>query len=297
MEQRLEGLVIRLLGGFYYVECDGKEIETRARGVFRKDKFKPCVGDRVIVETADGITGTLAEVLPRKNCLVRPPVANLDQLVLVSSIAQPQPNFLVLDKMIAICQHQNIEQIIVITKADLGDTSYMENLYRNAGFEVYTVCNKTGEGVEDVKNALQGKVSAFCGNSGVGKSSLLNAIDSRLSIDTAHISEKLGRGRHTTRHSELYKLENGGYIADTPGFSAVELERYEVILKDELQYCFREFEEYIHDCRFTGCSHTKEKGCAVLQAVEEGKIAKERHESYLAMYEVSKQIKEWELNK
>lgn len=297
MAQIEQGLVIRLLGGFYYVECNGREIETRARGVFRKNNIKPCVGDIASVELNGEDTGTLIDIQPRKNSLVRPPVANLDQLVLVCSIAQPQPNYLVLDKMTAICQHQNIDQVIVITKSDLGDTRPMEEIYRKAGFPVYTVCNETREGVDQVRQALEGKVSAFCGNSGVGKSSLLNAIDNRLALDTAHISQKLGRGRHTTRHVELYKLENGGYIADTPGFSAVDLERYEVILKEELQYCFREFEDYIPHCRFTGCSHTREKGCAVLEAVEQGKIAAERHESYLAMYEVSKQIKEWELNK
>ncbi|MEG1779291.1 MAG: ribosome small subunit-dependent GTPase A, partial [Oscillospiraceae bacterium] len=223
-----------------------------------------------------------------------PPVANLDQLVLVTSIAQPQPNLLVLDKMIAICQHKGIEQIIVITKSDLADTKAMEKIYKDAGFEVYTVCNTTGEGVAAVKEALNGKISAFCGNSGVGKSSLLNSIDSRLTLDTAGISTKLGRGKHTTRSVELYKLENGGYVADTPGFSSVDLERYEIILKDEVQHCFREFEPYIEHCRYTGCSHITDRDCAVLKALAEGKISKERHQSYVSMYEASKQIKEWE---
>ena len=287
---------MKSLGGFYYIETEeGEQLECRARGVFRKQNIKPCVGDMATAErTGDG-TGYVVDLLPRKNSLVRPPLANLDQLVLVVSIADPAPNTLVLDKLIAIAEFQHIEPVLVITKQDLKDPEPFADIYRKAGFSVAVVCSPTGQGVEQVKELLAGKFSAFCGNSGAGKSSLLNALDERFSIDTGDISQKLGRGRHTTRHVEIYKLDNGALVADTPGFSAVDMEKMQIIRKDELQHCFREFEPYLNDCRFTGCSHTKEKGCAVLKAMEEGKIAPERHESYKIFYEQAKQIKEWEL--
>ena len=297
--REVQGLVVRLLGGFYSVrvleEGGYREYETRARGLFRNQDIRPCVGDWATVRLEEDGSGTLTRIAPRKNSFVRPPLANLDQLVLVAAAAQPQPNLLVLDKMTAICQHKGVDCFVAVTKSDLGDSAPLEQIYRRAGFRTAVVCAPAGEGVENLRRELAGKVSAFCGNSGVGKSSLLNAIDPRLSLDTADISQKLGRGRHTTRHVELYPLEGGGYIADTPGFSSVDLEKYEVILKDELQYCFREFEPFIPQCRFTGCSHTKEKGCAVLEAVRSGLIPRERHESYLALYEEAKQLREWEL--
>ena len=203
-------------------------------------------------------------------------------------------------------------KVIVITKADLADTDALAELYRKAGFTVLVTCGRTGEGAEAVKEALAGKVSAFCGNSGAGKSSLLNAIDPRLGLDTGDISQKLGRGRHTTRHVELYQLENGGFVADTPGFSAVELDGMgesnktglnrnkgrsaeQVIRKEQLADCFREFAPFAGQCRFSGCSHTKEAGCAVLEAVRQGQIAPSRHQSYLSLYEQAKAIKDWQL--
>ena len=295
MEQ-IKGRIIKSLGGFYYLKCeDGKELECRARGAFRNKNIKPCVGDWAIAELTGENSGYVVEILPRSNSLVRPPLANLDQLVLVVSIAEPAPNALVLDKLIAIAEYQKIKPAIVITKADLKPADDFAEIYRKAGFDTAVVCSLNGEGVGEVKKLLEGKFSAFCGNSGAGKSSLLNALDSRFEIDTGDISQKLGRGRHTTRHVEIYTLENGALVADTPGFSAVDLEKFQVILKDELQHCFREFEPYIENCRFTGCSHTKEKGCAILEAIENEEISKSRHESYLALYELAKQIKVWEL--
>ena len=222
-------------------------------------------------------------------------MANLDLLVLVVSSCEPLPNLLVLDKLLAIAECQNIPPAIVLTKSDLEDPSPVADIYRKVGYPVFVVSSETGEGVEEVRAFLSGKLCAFTGNTGVGKSSLLNRIDPRLSIETAQISQKLGRGRHTTRHVQLYEQPGGGYIADTPGFSAVDLERFQVILKEDLELCFPEFEPYRTKCRFTGCSHTKEKGCAVLAAVEAGEIPKSRHESYLSLYEDAKNIKEWEL--
>ncbi len=295
MEQ-IKGRIIKSLGGFYYLKAEnGQELECRARGVFRNKNIKPCVGDWALAELTGEGTGYVLEIMPRTNSLVRPPLANLDQLVLVVSISDPAPNTLVLDKLIAIAEYQHIQPVIVVTKADLKEPEAFAEIYRQAGFPVAVVCSMNGEGVEAVRELLAGKFSAFCGNSGAGKSSLLNALDQRFAIDTGDISQKLGRGRHTTRHVEIYTLDNGAMVADTPGFSAVDLEKFQVILKDELQYCFRDFAPYLEKCRFTGCSHTKEKGCAVLEALREGKIAQSRHESYLALYEQAKQIKVWEL--
>ena len=272
-----EGLIVRALSGFYYVKTgEGQEVECRARGLFRKQEISPCVGDRVELEETGEGKGQVVAILPRKNSLVRPPVANLDLLVLVVSSCEPLPNLLVLDKLLAIAECQNIPPAIVLTKSDLEDPSPVADIYRKVGYPVFVVSSETGEGVEEVRAFLSGKLCAFTGNTGVGKSSLLNRIDPRLSIETAQISQKLGRGRHTTRHVQLYEQPGGGYIADTPGFSAVDLERFQVILKEDLELCFPEFEPYRTKCRFTGCSHTKEKGCAVLAAVEAGEIPKSR---------------------
>lgn len=294
MENRT-GRIIKLLGGFYYVDTgEGKPVECRARGIFRKDNLSPCVGDIAVVEMTVGGKGYVMEIAARKNQLLRPPLANLDQLVFVSSTADPVPNLYVLDSMLAICEKKGIAPFLVFTKKDLADPEPYAEIYRKAGFPTAQVCGITGEGAEEVVRALAGKISAFTGNSGAGKSTLLNAIDPRLGLATAQISEKLGRGRHTTRHVELYPLENGGWAADTPGFSAMDYQRFETILKGELSECFREFAPFAQNCRFTGCSHTAEKGCGVREALADGKIAPSRYESYLAMYERAKNIKEWE---
>lgn len=290
----LEGLIVKALGGFYYVKTGDTLLECRARGLFRKEGISPCVGDRVMVETTEEGKGYVVEILPRNNVLIRPPVANLDWLVVVVSTCAPVPNFLVIDKMIAIAEHNGIEPVLVATKSDLEDPGEIERVYRGAGFETFVVASLIGQGIAPLKEALSGKMSAFCGNSGVGKSSILNAIDTRFSIQTGDTSKKLGRGRHTTRHCELYELDNGGYIADTPGFSSLELQGELLIKKEELPYAFREFEPYLDHCQFTGCSHTVEKGCAVLQACQNGEIAPSRHESYLQMYAEVKDFKEWE---
>ena len=293
--EKQTGRILKLVGGFYYVDAGGGNlIECRARGVFRKENISPCVGDIADVEMTAGGKGYIMGIAPRKNELLRPPLANLDQLVFVCSAADPAPNLFVLDSMIAICEKKGIAPFIVFTKKDLADLGSLVNIYREAGFPVAEVCGITGEGTQTVLEALAGKISAFTGNSGAGKSTLLNAIDPRLGLATARISEKLGRGRHTTRHVELYRLENGGWAADTPGFSAMDYQRFEIILKGELSDCFREFAPFQGDCRFTGCSHTAEKGCAVRQALADGKISQSRYESYCAMYERAKNIKEWE---
>lgn len=294
---KAEGLIIKATGGFYYILSGKTVYECRARGVFRKNETSPLVGDRVTISVLPNEKGYIHEIRERKNSLVRPPLANLDQLVMVISVAEPAPNLLVMDKLIAVAEMQGVEPVIVFTKTDLADPKQYSEIYRKAGFRVYEVCALEHRGTDEVLEMLKGKISAFCGNSGAGKSSLLNDIFPELGLSTAEISKKLGRGRHTTRHTELFELPGGGWVADTPGFSAIEMERIGVIKKDELQYCFREFEPYILKCRFTGCSHVSEKGCAILDAVRNEIIPESRHKNYCAMYEEAKQIKDWEIEK
>ena len=296
-ETGLQGRILKATGGFYYVLSGAVLYECRARGLFRKNGVSPLVGDWVEIEESAGEKGYITQILNRKNSLIRPPLANLDQLFLVVSVADPQPNLLVLDKLIAIAEYKKIEPLLIVTKTDLGEWESLASLYQKAGFQVFCTGLDSDSDLEPLRRAMEGKISAFCGNSGVGKSSLLNRLDSRLDLSTAQISQKLGRGRHTTRHVQLYPVSNGGYIADTPGFSSLDLERYEVILKDQLQYCFREFEPYWNQCRFTGCSHTKESGYALLAALEKGEISPSRHASYCTLYEAAKNIREWELQK
>ncbi len=283
------GIIIKCLGGLYTVESPDGIYECKARGVFRNKGISLYVGDHV--EISDGV---IMNVLERRNSIIRPPLANLDQLIFVVPTCEPSPNLLLLDKFIAIAEYKKILPVIVITKVDLADSAQLEKIYGSIGIDVLKADYENESTIERIKNQLTGKISAFTGNSGAGKSTLLNAIDPSLKIPTVEISKKLGRGRHTTRHAELYKL-SGGYIADTPGFSTFETNKYDIIRKEELSGCFTEFAGYADKCRFKDCSHTCEKGCAVIEALNEGKIQKSRHDSYCAMYEEAKQLKEWEL--
>lgn len=284
------GIIIKCLGGLYTVESPDGIYECKARGVFRNRGISPYVGDRVKLQN-----GVITEIYDRKNCIIRPPLANLDQLIFIVSTCSPSPNYMILDKFIAIAEYKSIRPVVVITKTDLGDSSEIHRIYDKIGIEVLEVDYADESTIDGVRELLSGKISAFTGNSGAGKSTLLNAVDSTLNIPTAEISKKLGRGRHTTRHAELYKLRDGGYIADTPGFSTFETNRYDIIRKEELAGCFREMEQYSGDCRFKDCSHTCEKGCAVIEAVDRGEISESRHTSYCTMYDEAKQLKEWEL--
>lgn len=288
------GIILKGIGGFYYVEAADAVYECKARGVFRKNRMTPLAGDRVEITVSEGAENTVDKISERKNVLQRPPVANLDNLILVVSTKEPVPNTLVMDKLTVIAESKGIEPIIVITKADLAPPDALLEIYKKAGFSTFCISDGRTEETDALKALLKDKISAFTGNSGVGKSTLLNRLDVNLALPTGNISEKLGRGRHTTREVTLFK-SCGGYIADTPGFSSLDFEKNELVRKDDLPHCFREFEAYLGLCRFSTCTHTCDKGCRIVEAVEKGEISVSRHNSYKAMYEVAKNIKEWEL--
>lgn len=291
----VSGIIIKITGGFYYVEAADKVYECKARGVFRKKGFTPLVGDIVEVDIpqGDGYC-SINSINERKNSLIRPALANLDVLVIVSSVVDPAVNTYIIDKMICVAVDKNIEPVVVFSKTDLEPCDEYLKIYRKAGIKAIEYSSVTSKGLDDVREVLRGKVSAFSGNSGVGKSTLLNALFPQLELKTGEISDKLGRGRHTTRTVELFKCY-GGYVADTPGFSTVDLDRYEIIKKDDLQYCFPEFSQYIGECKFTSCAHLCEKGCAIVEAVSNGEISRSRHNSYVRMYNEVKDLKDWQM--
>ena len=290
--ERLTGLIVKAVSGFYYVEAADCVYECKARGIFRKKGISPSVGDMAEISVIDEGKANVEEILPRKNYLIRPPLANLDRLFIVSSVCEPLPSTLIIDKICAVAVSKGIEPVVVFTKADLADTSELLKIYNSVGIKCFEYSIKSESDKGKIASLIRGKVSAFTGNTGVGKSSLLNSLFPELNISTAEISHKLGRGRHTTRHSELYKV-GGGYVADTPGFSTVDIERYELIRKDDISGCFPEFGEYADACMFKGCAHICEKGCAVIEAVKEGRIPVSRHNSYKQMYDEVKNIPEW----
>ena len=288
------GRIVKALSGFYYVDSgNGTLTQCRARGRFRKERMSPLVGDWVRF-SGSGAQGMVEEIEPRRNSFIRPAVSNLDALVVLASGANPVTDPFLIDRVAAIAGNQNVPVVLCVNKTDLESGESLTHIYRHAGFPVFPTSAASGEGVDALHEAVRGKTVAFTGNSGVGKSSILNCLG--FSVETGEVSEKLGRGRHTTRHVELYPVE-GGYVADTPGFSTMDIERYELFRKEELPEGFREFAPYLGECRFTSCSHTCEKGCAVLKAVEEGKISRSRIDSYIAMYNEVKDIKEWQLSK
>lgn len=290
----LNGILMKSIGGFFYVRCDGKEYECKARGSFRKSGNSPVVGDKVVISVPEEGFASIEEIKPRINKLKRPALANIDTLVIVCSTVDPEPNFTVIDKMTAAAVNNNMIPAIVVSKNDLKSGERIAEIYRNSEFPVFLCSPDDTEDVNRLKAFLKGKVSAFTGNSGVGKSTLINRIFPELELQTGQISRKLGRGKHTTRVVELFEID-GCFVADTPGFSTVDLQRYEMIDKTQLQYCFPEFEKYLGECQFTSCSHTCEKGCRILQAVADREIEPSRHKSYVAMYNEVKDIKEWEL--
>ena len=292
-----EGRIQKALSGFYYVDTGTEVLTCRARGKFRKDGVSPLVGDRVEVRELGNGEGFVEAILPRKNAFTRPAVANIDQLVVIASGAIPKTDPYLIDRVAAIAALKGCEVIILLNKCDLDSADNLYQIYRAAGFQTLRVSAQTGEGLEELIPLISNKLSAFTGNSGVGKSSILNALDPEFQLRVGEVSDALGRGRHTTRHVELFRLSCGAEIVDSPGFSSFETEELNLELKRRLPETFREFQPYLDNCRFVGCSHTKEKGCAVLEAVRRGDIQKSRHASYLRLYEELKPLKDWQEHK
>lgn len=294
-----EGIILKALSGFYYVDDRSGAAPTacRARGRFRHAKISPLVGDRVRFTPLPDGSGAVDEILPRRNQFQRPAVANIDQMVIIASGAIPVTDPFLIDRMISLASWKGCESIVCLNKCDLNSAQSLYEIYRSAGFTTLRVSAETGEGIDELAEIIAGKVSAFTGNSGVGKSSILNALEPGFGLPVGEVSDKLGRGRHTTRHVELFRLKNGAIVADTPGFSSFDTEHMEGCRKEDLAATFREFTPYLDQCRFTGCAHVKEKGCAVLAAVKEGEIARSRHASYVRLYEEAAQRKDWEEKK
>lgn len=292
----IQGRIQKALSGFYYVDTGGEAgiLTCRARGKFRKTGESPLVGDWVEVRELGNGDGFVEAILPRKNAFERPAVANIDQMVVIASGAIPRTEPYLIDRVTAIAALKECGVVILLNKCDLDPAQELYEIYRSAGFPTLRVSAKTGEGIEALRELTSGRLSAFTGNSGVGKSSILNALDPTFHLKVGEVSQALGRGRHTTRHVELFHLADGAEIVDTPGFSSFETAELNLEWKRRLPESFLEFRPYLPECRFVGCSHTREKGCAVLEAVRAGKIPKSRHESYLRLYEELKPLREWQ---
>ena len=291
-----QGVIIRSLSGFYTVSAEGRQIMCKARGRFRHDGTTPLVGDRVSLAFDEKGNARVDEILPLRNRYIRPAVANIDQLVMFASAVNPVTDPFLIDRVCAIAELSDCEPILCINKYDLDRAEELRAIYENAGFQVVCTSAETGEGVAQLRDLIAGKVNAFTGNSGVGKSSILNRLCPELSLQTGAVSDKLGRGRHTTRHVELFDLGDETFVADTPGFASFEVDLIEPIRCEDLQYAFREFRPYLGGCRFQDCAHLKEPDCSILQAVQSGEIAPERHRSYARLYETAKKIPEWQKN-
>ena len=293
MNEKQTGRILRSISGFYDVQTPAGLITCRARGILRKEGNSPLTGDVVEITMERG-KGMVERILPRKNSFIRPAVANVDALVVFAANVNPVTEPFLIDRVAAIAGDQEVPVILCVNKCDLDPGMDLVRIYRNAGFPVVSASAETGEGIEALREMIRGKVTAFTGNSGVGKSSVLNRLCPELCLPTGEVSEKLGRGRHTTRHVELYALGDDTYVADTPGFSSFDTDQMEVILKENLQYAFPDFAPYLGQCQFHDCSHRAEPGCAVTEAVRTGVLEKTRHESYLRLYEKASQIKLWE---
>lgn len=304
MENTNRGRIIKGVGGLYQVQLPDQNtpVACRAKGAFRHENLTPLVGDIVSLEFDPTGDAMISDIEERKNALIRPPLSNLDYMFVTLAAAKPQPVLETVDKLICILEHHHITPVIVVTKYD-ADPDYAEELhalYAGAGFDTFCTCSKDGYGVdalrEYVKTRCEGSISAFAGASGVGKSTLLNALFPALELQTSEISRKIERGRHTTRTVELFHMPGteSGYIADTPGFSMLDFARFNFFTKEDLPLTMREFSPHLGSCRFTKCSHTKEQGCAILEAVKRGEIAKSRHDSFVAIYDVLKNKHDWD---
>ncbi len=294
MSEKTTGRIIRSISGFYDVQTPKGLITCRARGALRKEHNSPLTGDTVEITVEQG-KGMVEKILPRRNHFIRPAVANVDALVVFAANTNPVTEPFLIDRVAAIAGDREVPVYLCINKCDIDPGLDLERIYRNAGFRVICTSAETGEGVEELRELITGKLTAFTGNSGVGKSSILNRLCPELALTTGEVSRKLGRGRHTTRHVELYRLGEGTYVADTPGFSSFDTDMMEVILKENLQYAFGDFAPFLGGCQFHDCTHRKEPGCAVTRAVAAGEIEPTRYASYLRLYEKAEQIKTWEI--
>ena len=294
MSERMTGRIIRSISGFYDVQTSNGVVTCRARGALRRGNASPLTGDTVEI-TAEGKKGMVERILPRKNRFVRPAVANVDALVVFAANVNPVTEPFLIDRVAAIAGDQEVAVYLCVNKCDLDPAIDLVRIYSHAGIPVIRASAETGEGVEELRELIRGKLVAFTGNSGVGKSSMLNRLRPELELPTGEVSEKLGRGRHTTRHVELYDLGEDTFVVDTPGFSSFDTDQMDVILKENLQYAFPDFGAYLGQCQFHDCSHRKEPGCAVRAAVEAGDLEKSRYDSYLRLYDKASLIKEWEL--
>lgn len=294
MAEKRTGRIIRSISGFYDVQTPEGTVTCRARGILRKEGSTPLTGDLAEITVERG-KGMVERILPRKNSFVRPAVANVDALVVFAANVNPVTEPFLIDRVAAIAGDQEVPVYLCVNKCDLDPARDLVRIYEHAGFPVIRTSAETGDGVEQLRSWIRGKLTAFTGNSGVGKSSILNRLCPELDLATGEVSEKLGRGRHTTRHVELYDLGEGTFVADTPGFSSFDTDQMEVILKENLQYAFPDFAPYLGKCRFDDCSHRKEPGCAVREALETGAVEQTRYDSYLKLYEKASQVKLWEL--
>ncbi len=294
MAKRCTGRIIRSLSGFYEVQTPDGAVTCRGRGHLRKGNHIPLSGDMVEISIEHG-KGMIEKILPRKNRFIRPAVANVDALVIFAANTNPVTEPFLIDRVAAIAGDQEVEVILCVNKCDLDPATDLVRIYERSGFPVIRASAVTGEGVEKLRELIRGRFTAFTGNTGVGKSSMLNALCPSLNLSTGAVSEKLGRGRHTTRHVELYQLEGDTYVADTPGFASFDTDQMDVILKENLQYAFPDFGRFLGKCRFPDCSHRKEPDCVVRQAVEAGQLEKTRYDSYLRLYDKADQVNLWEL--
>lgn len=290
----IDGVILKGIGGFYYVKTAEGVFECKAKGKFRKERISPLAGDKVSVTVRNDEENTIDEIFERKNFLIRPPVANIDKLFIVVSAAKPKPNTVIIDKMTVLAEKNGITPVIVITKTDLTCHRELKEIYESTGYKVYSFSVEDMSELDAIKAELSGCLSAFTGNSGVGKSTLINALNGELRLETGEISDKLGRGRHTTRQAEIFEVGDG-LVIDTAGFSSIDFTTDNRIYSDELQYYFKEFSEHIGDCRFNGCRHLGDKGCRICELIDEGVISKSRHDSYKTILTEIKDNKKWDV--
>ena len=291
---KIDGVILKGIGGFYYVKTAEGVFECKAKGKFRKEKISPLAGDKVSITVRNDEENTIDEIAERKNFLIRPPVANIDKLFIVVSAAKPKPNTVIIDKMTILAEKNNITPVIIITKTDLANHDELKAIYESTGYKVFSFSIEDLSEIDAIKDELKGCLCAFTGNSGVGKSTLINALNGELALETGEISDKLGRGRHTTRQAEVFPVGEG-LVIDTAGFSSIDFTTDNRIYAEELQYYFKEFSDYIGECRFNGCRHLGDKGCKICQLVEEGEISQSRHESYKTIFDEVKDNKKWDV--